>query len=289
MSKVAFLEPTASDSQAENKSYKYITASPINGALGAEIQGLDLSQLLKHDQVAEINEAFLAHQVLVFRNQKLEPRDLVDLGSKFGKLHMNPFVKGLDDFPEVIPIKSEENRQQRFTGLWHSDISWSPEPSMGSLLYAVKVPDFGGDTLFSNTYQAYNSLSDGMKKMLQSLNAEHQAERPHCSKAEFADTPDDEVIHPVICRHPQTNKKYIFVNEYFTTRFENMSEDESEPLLNYLYKHCARPDFTCRIQWQPGTLVFWDNRCTQHYATNDYPGKSRLMHRVTVEGTAPVQ
>ena len=289
MTNLAFLEPTASDLQTGHGNYQHIKVKPINGALGAEIEGLDLATVQGDEQIAEIKQALLSHQVIVFRNQTLKPEHLVALGNLFGKLHLNPFVKGLQGFPEIIQIKSEENHEKRFTGLWHSDISWSPEPSMGSILYAMKVPVFGGDTLFANSYQAYNALSEGMKTMLEHLNAEHRVDRNHKSQAEFADTPDDEVIHPVVCRHPETGRKYLFVNEYFTTRFENMTEQESEPMLKYLFEHAVRPDFTCRIHWEPGTLVFWDNRCTQHYATNDYPGQSRLMYRVTIDGTAPVK
>ena len=289
MSNVAFLEPIASSSQVERKNYQHISAEPINGALGAQISGLDLSTDLPKSAITEIKHALLDHQVIVFRDQKLNPEHLIALGYKFGKLHLNPFVQGLEGFPEIIQIKSEENYEKRFTGLWHSDISWSHNPSMGSLLYAVNVPKFGGDTLFANMYQAYDSLSAGMKEMLSALSAEHRVDRHHSSKAQFAETPKDEVIHPVICAHPQTGRKFLFVNEYFTTRFENMTEQESEPLLRYLFAHSVRPDFTCRIHWQPGTLVFWDNRCTMHYATNDYPGQSRLMHRVTIDGVAPIK
>ncbi len=288
MSNVAFLEPTASNTQSGQNTYQNFSAHPINGALGAEIHGIDLATNLTQTVVTEVKQALLNHQVIVFRDQKLKPEQLVSLGYQFGKLHLNPFVKGLDGFPEIMQIKSEENHEKRFTGLWHSDISWSHNPSMGSLLYAVNVPECGGDTLFANMYQVYDALSDGMKTMLSQLKAEHRVDRHHTSKAEFADTPEDEVLHPVICRHPETGRKYLFINEYFTTRFGNMTEQESKPLLDYLFAHSIRPDFTCRIRWEPDTLVFWDNRCTMHYATNDYPGQSRLMHRVTIDGVAPI-
>jgi len=282
------IQPTASLSQHADHDYRHIELRPLNGALGAELGGVDLSQPLNGDQLAEITQALNNHQVIMFRQQSLLPQHLVALGKQFGSLHQNPFVRGLESFPDVIEIRSEENHEKQFTGLWHSDISWSDTPSMGSLLYAVNVPAFGGDTLFANMYQAFDGLSPGMQKMLQELRAEHRVDRHHKSNADFADIPEDGVIHPVITTHPDTGRKVLFVNEYFTTRFENMTEQESEPLLNYLFQHSVRPDFTCRIHWEPGTLVFWDNRCTLHYATNDYPGQSRLMHRVTITGEKPV-
>ncbi len=287
MTNVAFFEPTASELQHTDTEYAHLTVRPINGALGAEIDGVDLSKKLENAVVDEIKNALISHQVIVFRDQPLNPQHLISLGKHFGMLHRNPFVKGLDQFPEIIEIKSEENQEKRFTGLWHSDISWSELPSMGSLLYAVTVPKFGGDTLFANMYLAFSSLSSGMQETLRKLRAEHRVDRYHSAKADYADLPKDGIYHPVVTTHPESNRKVLFVNEYFTTRFENMTEEESKPLLEYLFQHSVRPDFTCRIHWEPNTLVFWDNRCTLHYATNDYPGESRLMHRVTIDGDVP--
>ncbi len=287
MAKLAVIDAASSHTQHSNSKYRSITTVPINGALGAEIEGVDLSIATDVEMFKEIHDALIRHQVIVFRDQKLGPQQLVKLGKNFGKLHVNAFVKGVEGYPEIMPVKSEENKEKRFTGLWHSDISWGTHPSMGSLLYAVEVPRFGGDTLFANMYLAFSSLSEGMQKMLENLNAEHRVDRHHTAKPEYADIPDDGVMHPVVTTHPVTGKKILFVNEYFTTRFESMSEEESSPLLSYLHQHSARPDFTCRIHWEPGTLIFWDNRCTQHYATNDYPGQKRLMHRVTIDGDRP--
>jgi taurine dioxygenase len=287
MVNIATLKPFASASQIKEVEYQHFVASPINGALGAELEGLDLSREIEVSAVKEIRTALIQHQVIVFRNQKLDPEQLINLGRHFGDLHRNPFVKGLDHFPEVIEIRSEENHEKQFTGLWHSDISWSSRPSLGSLLYAVHVPTFGGDTLFSNMYEAFTSLSSGMQKILLELRAEHRVDRYHSARPQYADSVEDGVIHPVVITHPESGRKALFINEYFTTRFDGMTEEESEPLLKYLFQHSVKPDFTCRIHWEPGTLVFWDNRCTTHYATNDYPGKTRLMHRVTIDGEAP--
>ncbi|NKB75473.1 MAG: taurine dioxygenase [Gammaproteobacteria bacterium] len=280
-----FSQAVRSESQRQHNYHRF-TLRPLNGALGAEILGVDFSQPIDDGMISEIRRALLNHMVVIFRTQNVSPSRLAKIGRYFGDLHINPFVSGTDDVKEVISIRSEENHEKRFTGLWHSDISWGAEPSMGSLLYAVTLPDCGGDTLFANMNMAYDTLSPGYKALLGGLKAEHRVDRFHHSKAQFADTPTP-VIHPVIRTHPETHKKSLFVNEYFTSRFENMSEEESRPMLDYLFEHAVRPDFTCRIQWSPGTLVFWDNRCTQHYATNDYSGQRRLMHRVTVAGDRP--
>jgi len=282
MTKLQVIQPTGSQFQSGKAEYQHLSLTPVNGALGAEIRDVDLRIPLAPELITEIRRALVRHKVIVFREQILSPKDLVELGSEFGSLHQNPFVKGLDGHPEIIEIRSEENHEKQFTGLWHSDISWAHTPSMGSLLYAVELPECGGDTLFANMAQAFATLSPGMQQLLETLRAEHRVDRHHNSKSDFAELPEGSVYHPAITTHPETSEKILFVNEYFTTRFENMTEQESQPILRYLFDHSTRPDFTCRIQWQPGTLVFWDNRSTTHYATNDYPDQKRLMYRVTM-------
>lgn len=282
------ISPVASPGQLETGSYQHFEVCPINGALGAEMRGTDLGIHSDAMVLDEVHRALIRHKVVILRDQQLDAEDLVGIGRHFGKLHINPFVKGLQDHPEIMPVRADENAEKQFTGLWHSDISWDERPSMGALLYAVQLPAVGGDTLFANSALALSTLSPAMQRLLEGLRAEHRVDRHHRSKVEHADAPADGVMHPVVTRHPQTNERILFVNEYFTTRFEDMSEAESEPLLRYLCQHAVRPDFTCRVNWEPGTLVFWDNRCTQHYATNDYPRQKRLMYRVTIEGEPPV-
>lgn len=269
-----------------NSSYDKFSAQPINGALGAEISGLDLSKPLDPVTLDQLRQALLNHLVLVFRDQTLSSEQLVATGRQFGELHVNPFVKPVDGHPEIMPVKSAENAEKKFTGLWHSDTTWEKSPSLGSLLYAKEIPEFGGDTLFANMYLAYETLSKGMRDMLNDMMAEHSYIGHFTGKAEHADAPDA-VTHPVIRTHPETGRKLLFVNEYFTQCFASMSREESMPILQYLFEHAVRPDFTCRITWQPKTLIFWDNRATQHYATNDYAGQSREMHRITVIGDEP--
>ncbi|MGB0847997.1 MAG: TauD/TfdA dioxygenase family protein [Thiolinea sp.] len=286
MSQADFVAPFRFESQASYTDYNHFQARPLNGAIGAEITDVDLSTADK-EVLQELEQALLNHLVLVIRDQHLSAPQLAAIGRHFGNLHINPFVAGNPDAPEVIEIRSEENDDKRFTGLWHSDISWGKTPSLGALLHAVKLPEYGGETLFANMYLAYETLSDGMKTMLAPLRAEHRVDIHKSFDSDYADMEADSVLHPVIRTHPATGRKLLFINEYFTSRFENMTRDESKPLLDYLCRHAVRADFSCRVQWQPNTLVFWDNRCTQHYATNDYLGQPRLMHRVTINGDKP--
>ena len=268
--------------------YQRFEARPSSGALGVEIHRVDLSRRLDDTTLEELQAALLNHLVLFFRDQSLEPADLSRIGRAFGELHVNPFAEGLPEAPEVMMVRSEENEQLRFAGKWHTDISWEERPAMGSILYAVDTPGFGGDTLFSNMYLAYDTLSETMRGVLGRLRARHAASRNHASSARFGDPVEDQVVHPVVRTHPDTGCRALYVNEYFTYLIEGMTEDESAPLLEFLFAHVNRPDFCCRFQWRPGSLAFWDNRCTQHYATNDYPGESRLMHRITIVGDRPV-
>ena len=179
--------------------------------------------------------------------------------------------------------------------LWHSDESFLPQPALGSLLYMIECPEVGGDTMFANQYAAYEALSPGMREMLSGLNAvysdaslqQRNAGRALKVKPGSQDRDIYESVHPVVRTHPETGRKSIFVNRPFTIGFENMTEAESKPLLEFLFAHCARPEFTCRFRWEKGSVAFWDNRCLMHYALNDYPGERRYMHRVTVNGDKP--
>ncbi len=287
MPQITTNDPISSDRGTRLNNYNHFSVQPICGALGAEISDIDLTNIEEESCLREIHDALMEYQVIAFRDQRLAPQQLVDIGRHFGDLNINPFVEGLEEAPEVMPIRSEENHEKQFTGLWHSDLSWHKNPSLGSLLYAVDVPVSGGDTLFANMYLALSTLSSGLQEMLRGLDAVHCLDRFNADLPRHEDLAPDGAIHPVVRIHPVTRKEILFVNEYFTTRFDNMTESESAPLLKYLFENSVRPDFTCRIKWQPGTLVFWDNRCTLHYATNDYPGQRRLMHRITINGDSP--
>ena len=282
-----FPAATSDTSHSRLGEYQWFDANPVCGALGVEIEGIDLSTSLSDAVLEELNSALLNHLVLFFRAQTLDARQLVRLGRHFGELHINPFGDGHHDAPEVMLVRSEQNEELRFAGKWHSDISWDEHPSMGSILYAVKVPGFGGDTLFANMYLACEAFSPPMREIAGRLKAVHTVDRQKFGGARYGDRVADSVIHPVLRTHPDTKRQALYVNEYFTCGIEGMSQPESAALLRYFFAHIMRPDFGCRFRWEPGSLAFWDNRVTQHYATNDYPGFSRLMHRVTIVGERP--
>ena len=273
-----------------------IAIHPVSGALGAEVSGVDLAKHLDDDTVAMFRRAWLEHLVLLFRDQPLTPPQLLAFARRFGHTIEYPFVKGLDEYPDIIPVVKLEHEQINFGGVWHSDTAYLDVPPMASMLLAREVPPAGGDTLFASMYLAYETLSDGMKRLLAGLRAVNSS-----AKADASRTREDriaergradaralyEAAHPVVRVHPETGRKALYVNVAHTIRFEGMTEEESAPLLGYLYRHQIRPEFTCRFRWRPGSLAFWDNRCAQHNAVNDYAGHRRVMHRITLAGDVP--
>lgn len=282
--------------------YQHIEVKPISGAIGAEIDGVDLSQDLGNAVFSEIQKALHENLVIFFRDQDITPEQHKDFGRRFGSLNIHPQYVPLDGHPEILPVLKEPKDTKNIGDVWHTDVSFMEKPSMGSLLYAIEVPDSGGDTMFSNQYLAYETLSEGMRDMLDDMTAVHSdrvLSNPASAKSrnegrstlinEDAMT-EEEVFneHPVVRTHVDTGKKGLYVNTAFTTRFSGMTEEESKPLLEFLYAHAARPEFTCRFKWENKSVAFWDNRCTHHYALNDYPGKRRSMHRVTINGERPV-
>ena len=280
-----------------------LTVNRIAGALGAEIHGVDLSQKLSDDTIGEIRQALHDNLVIFFRDQDLSPGQHLDFARRFGELQVHDFVEAMPGHPEIIVVAKNEADKGNFGGGWHSDVSYLEEPALGSILYAKEVPSVGGDTLFANQYLAYDALSDGMKRLLEPLKAVHSAghvygsERSRASvrfdelKAmtmRFSPEAERETVHPVVRTHPETGRKCLYVNRGFTVRFADMTVEESRPLLDWLFAHSVRPEFTCRWRWEPNAIAFWDNRCVQHYALNDYHGHRRVMHRVTVNGDRPV-
>jgi taurine dioxygenase len=279
--------------------YQTIEVRPAAGSLGAEVHGVDLASPPSNATVDELRRAFVEHLVLFFRDQNLTPEQHLEFSRLFGPLSRVPYVKHMDKHPEIIAVlkEADERNISTFGNAWHSDFSFLEAPPMGSVLYAREVPSHGGDTLWANMYDAYEALSDGMKRMLDPLRAMHsgrpygvthapEAARTSRSIAIERDNPqaDREVAQPVVIVHPSSRRKALFVNAIYTARFENMTEAESRPLLDFLFQHCIRPEFTCRFRWKPGSLAIWDNRCTLHYAVNDYDGRRRLMHRTTIAG-----
>ncbi len=274
-------------------------ATRIGGALGAEVTGVDLAKPLDEATHEGIRQALLEHLVLYFRNQPLTHEQHTALGAQFGTLNVHPFHQAIPDHEFVLEVLKLPGDSLNIGGYWHSDVTFLEEPVMGSLLYAVEVPAAGGDTMFANTYLTYEALSPGMQAMLDGLTAMHSAakgfgaaglKRGLRGMSNEAEDPrvHAEVEHPVVRTHPETGRKTLFVNPYFTRRFADMDEAESRPLLDYLCKLVERPEFTFRLRWEPNTVAFLDNRCTQHFAVNDYPQERRLLYRVAINGERPV-
>jgi len=272
-----------------------ITVSPIAGALGAEIGGVDLASDLSDDTVAEIRQAWLEHLVVFFRDQELTPAEFLAFARRIGEPVEYPFVKGMDDFPEIITVSKLPHETVNFGGIWHSDTVYLERPPMGTLLVACEVPPYGGDTMFANMYAAYEALSPGLQRVLDGLRAVHSSALADVSKtredrikdAGFGDDREFCSEHPVVRTHPETGRKALYVNVAHTARFKGMTDEESAPLLGFLFRHQVRPEFTCRFTWQTGSIALWDNRCVQHNPVNDYHGHRRLMHRITLAGERP--
>jgi taurine dioxygenase len=273
--------------------------TPIAGALGAEIAGVDLRSL-DGKGWEEIHRAFLQYAVLAIRGQQLEPADIMKVGARFGEPCHYPFVTGMEGFPYIFEVVKEEDEKVNFGGNWHSDTTYLKQPPLATLLYAVETPSHGGDTLFANTRAAYDALSEGMRKVVDTLVGVNSAGLKHGGgrhamhktiskmKVHDTDTADQyEAEHPVARTHPETGRKALYCSRSHTIRFRDMTEEESAPLLNFLSQLQIKPEFTCRVRWAPGTLTIWDNRCTQHNAVNDYHGQRRRMRRLTVGAQTP--
>jgi taurine dioxygenase len=268
----------------------------IAGALGAEISGVDLCRELADETVADIRKAWLDHCVIFFRDQDLPPARFLGFAKRFGAVIEYPFVKGIEGFPEIIPVVKLEHERINFGGIWHSDTSYLEAPPMGTLLIAREVPPHGGDTMFANAYLAYETLSEGMKRLLDRLVAVNTSVLADQSRTREdsvrqnlrADAKEEYVAeHPVVRTHPETGRKALYCNVGHTLRFKDMSVEESRPVLDYLFRHQVRPEFTCRFSWRPGSVAFWDNRCALHNPVNDYHGYRRVMHRITLAGDKP--
>ena len=274
----------------------------LSGPLGAEVWGLDLAQALDAGALAEVRAALGAHKVLAFRDQDLTPAQQIALTERLGGALRLPFIEPLPEHPEIIAVlkEAEERDVATFGGTWHSDFTFLLAPPSYTLLYALELPPEGGDTLWADMARAYAMLSDGMKALLRDLRAIHGG-LPHGTRGPPASlrvstsvkmarndpAADTEVAHPVVRRHPETGALALFVNPVYVTRFEDMTEAESQPLLATLQTQATRAEMTCRLSWRPGTLAIWDNRCTQHLAVNDYDGYRRLLYRTTVVGERP--
>ncbi len=271
------------------QTYATIDVAPLTPVIGAEVTGLDLAAELTAGQLADVRQAFLAHHVLVFRDQKLNVEQHKRFARYFGELRQRQLADLDGGDPEVLAISADQDSQFVSGEDWHTDGTADAEPSLGSMLYVTRTPEIGcgGDTLFASMHMAYEMLSPTMKEFLSGLTAIHDGLIPW-----QGETPPPEYVvpkneHPVVVRHPETGRKLLFVNVGFTSHIVQLSRQESRAILDLLFAHIKSPILSCRVRWTPGTLVFWDNRCTQHHAVWDYFPHSRYGVRVTINGTRP--
>ena len=275
-----------------------VVIRPVAGAIGAEISGIDIGEPLSPQDVARINEALLAHCVVFFRGQDLSLDQHKAFTRNFGTLYAHPMFVSEDGDPHAIHIVRAPGDKMVVGDDWHSDTTFAAAPPMGSVLYGVDVPQYGGDTMFANQYLAYEALSPGMKRMLEALRAVHSDRNRAGPQAvlnaaratkvrEDANWRETINLHPVVRTHPVTGRKALYVNRMTTLGLEDMKEEESRPLLEFLFVHAVRPEFTCRFRWENGSVAFWDNRCCQHFAINDTGHASRRMRRLQLKGDRP--
>ncbi len=285
-----------------NTRYRHLTVQRFAGAGGADVTGIDLSQDVSDEVLGEIRAALLDNLVICIRDQHFTPARQLAFAKRWGEIHLHPFMQGMPDYPEILAIIKKPGDKKNFGGSWHTDQMFSPSPAMATMLYALEVPSAGGDTMFTNQYLAYEALSDGMKALAGSLRTVcvgdnfRQADG-RSRKDRYSDSMSDmkvkdpgnvqtTSIHPLVRTHPETGRKALYIGGH-VQRFDGMTDEESIPLIDYFMKHSTRPEFTLRVRWASGTLTIWDNRCTQHFAVNDYPAETRIMHRITICGDEP--
>ena len=272
---------------------------PLSTAIGAEISNVDLSRDLSDATIGEIRQALLDHCVVFFRDQDLSVEAHKRLARRFGEIFVHPNFNTGDHDPEVVTIVRKPGDTRIVGEEWHTDTTMMAEPPMGALLYALEVPPVGGDTLFANQYMAYERLSEGMKRMVDGLKCWHTDRKVAGPSSQAAlakrstkvrdddDWRETRNLHAVVRTHPETGRKCLFVNHSYSVCFEDMTEDESRPLLDWLMEWGHRPEFTCRFRWRPGSVAFWDNRCVKHLALHDVHDYQRIMRRIQIAGDRP--
>lgn len=288
-----------SHAPSRTNDYERISVSPLAGALGAEISGVDISRPIDNATFAEIRRAWNENLVIFFRGQSLDDEALVAFGRRFAPLFRHPNLLTEGPYPDIVRIRRMPGDKRIVGEDWHTDTTMMAEPPCGAVLYGVDVPPYGGDTMFANQYLAYETLSDGMKALVSRLTAVHSdinTAGPQAARNKNRTTKTREDgnwrptvhEHPVVRTHPETGRKALFVNKAYTQHFSAMTAEESAPLLEFLYKHATRSEFTCRFRWETGSVTVWDNRCTMHIAVNDVWQFPRVMHRVQMCGDRPV-
>lgn len=274
-----------------------LTITPISSALGAQIDGVDLTRPLSPQQRDAIEQALLEHQVIFFKDQSITPQQQARFAANFGDLHIHPIYPNVPEQPEVLVLDTAVT-DVRDNAVWHTDVTFLPTPALGAVLSAKQLPAFGGDTLWASGIAAFEGLSKPLQVLLDGLTATHDFTKSFPLER-FGSTPEDflrwdqtrknnpPLSHPVVRTHPVSGRKSLFVNEGFTTKINELSEAESEAILKLLFAHSTRPEYTIRWRWQENDVAFWDNRVTQHYAVDDYRPNRRVMHRATILGDAP--
>lgn len=271
------------------------TVKPLSPRIGAELHGIDLAKPVSDELAAAVRQALLDYKVIFFREQDITRKQHLDFARKFGELEVHPFANSDNETPEILHIRHDEKNAGKENG-WHSDVTWRLEPSLGSILRAIEVPETGGDTMFADMYAAYEDLPDEVKGMIEGAVAVHDFEpfrrrliANGASKEEIdafnKQYPD--AHHPVVRTHPETGRKALYVNVAFTRYIEGMSEEDSRAILHKLFAQAMVPEFQCRFVWRKNSIAFWDNRCTQHYAISDYWPQNRTMERATIIGDKP--
>ncbi|MFQ6550688.1 TauD/TfdA dioxygenase family protein [Aestuariibius sp. 2305UL40-4] len=275
-----------------------ISVTPSTAALGACITGVDLSKENSSSDMEVVRQALLDNLVIFFPDQILTPSQHRAFARRFGPLDIHPYSVPLPDYPEILEIVKEKGDVTNFGGGWHIDMTYMETSPLATILVAKEIPDKGGDTLFANMYTAYATLSDGMKEILEGMVSVHGSgstygsagrmnQHVHSTKVIVTDEKERIAEHPVVRTHPETGLKSLFVNRDHTYNIMGLQDDESKAILDFLYEHSAKPEFTYRHSWTKNSVVMWDNRCTQHNALNDYSGQKRAVHRIVVRGDKP--
>lgn len=271
--------------------------TPYSNAVGALVENVDLREPLSEEDLSVLRRALADHGVVFLHGQDITPEQHIAFARRWADIDVNRFFKAVDGYPEIAEVRKEPEQKSNIGGGWHTDHSYDLVPAMGSILLAREVPPNGGDTLFASMERAFEGLSEGLKTTLRGLNAVHSSRHVFGAAAGYAKMQDvagrignseratQDVVHRAVIRHPDTGREVLYVNRAFTLRFEGWTDKESAPLLQFLYEHASRPEYNCRFQWGRGSIAFWDNRATWHYAANDYHGDRRVMHRITVAGT----
>jgi taurine dioxygenase len=273
-------------------SYEAIDVRPVTPRIGAEVSGLDLTRPLSNLQLDEVHRALAEHQVLFFRDQKLDLDQHKAFGRYFGDLHIHPNTPGPEGHPEILPIHADAGSKRIAGENWHSDVSCDEVPPLGSILHLHTVPPAGGDTLFASMYAAYDALSPRFKAFLEGLTATHSGDHVYRRTNALLGLDDRDKVfpkasHPIVRTHPVTGRKALYVNGGFTTHIDGLPKEESRAILDFLFAHSTQPAFQVRFRWQPHSVAFWDNRCVQHMALWDYFPQVRSGYRVTVKGDRP--